>query len=80
MAGDWRCWCGECSYRTPWLTEPRSAGQLAQHYAEQHPEAEPGGRAEYRENKREGAGCVAVLAILFLLLVLLATCQYQPGA
>lgn len=80
MVGDCRCWCGECSYRTPWLTEMSSAWQLAQHYAEQHPDVEPSGRAEFRENKREGAGCVAALAILFLLLFLLATCQYQAGA
>ncbi|MER7013355.1 hypothetical protein ABT324_18210 [Saccharopolyspora sp. NPDC000359] len=80
MAGNCRCWCGECSYRTAWLSEEESAEQQARHFAEHHPGVAPSHRVEFRAKKHEGAGCVVVVALLLLLLIVLATCQYQSGS
>lgn len=33
----YRHWCGECSYKTAWLSESQSEEQQIQHYAKQHP-------------------------------------------
>ena len=75
MAANYRYWCGECHYRTPWLTESEGADQQDRHYAQRHPGIVPGGRVEVRRSSGGGTGCLAVVGLLFLVLLLAATCQ-----
>jgi hypothetical protein len=77
VADNYRYWCGECYYRTPWATESQSAEQQVEHYAECHPAVPPGGRVEIREKATDGVGCLVSLGVLFLLLLVLSTCQEQ---
>jgi hypothetical protein len=79
MAGNYRYWCGECDYRTPWLSESNGAGQQEEHYARRHPGIVPGGQVESERKKREGGGCLLVVAALFLVLLLASTCAHKPG-
>jgi hypothetical protein len=78
MAGRYRYWCGECRYRTPWSTEWQGAGRQLRHYALHHPDVEPGGRVEVRRTAHSGAGCVALVGALFLILLFASTCRFQP--
>ncbi|MFD2468845.1 hypothetical protein [Amycolatopsis silviterrae] len=76
MAADFRYWCGECGYRTPWLTRSQAAEERARHYAECHPGVPPVGQAE-RRPAGGGAGCLVLAGVLLLLLVAVAVCRYQ---
>ncbi|MCP2164815.1 hypothetical protein [Goodfellowiella coeruleoviolacea] len=76
MSANYRYWCGECHYRTPWLTESQGAERQIDHYAQRHPGVPPGGRVEVRQAD-SGYGCLALVGGLFLLLVLLSTCSSQ---
>ena len=78
MAANYRYWCGECRHRTPWLTESQGADQHWTHYAQHHPGIPAGGRVEIRRSSGSGAGCLALIGLLFVLLLLAATCQHQP--
>ncbi|MEV0052988.1 hypothetical protein AB0H34_21075 [Saccharopolyspora shandongensis] len=79
MADDeFRYWCEECDYRTPWLTESAGAEEQIEHYDHHHPGTLPGGRVELRAKKTDGAGCLVVLGILFLLLLATFTFRYWP--
>lgn len=75
MAANYRYWCGECHYRTPWLAESEGAAEQVAHYAQRHPAVPPGGRVEVRDKRGDGGGCLAVLGILLLLVVLAPSCQ-----
>jgi len=76
MTANYRYWCGECGYRTPWLTESRGAAQQIQHYAQRHSGLAPGGRIEVRAKRGgEGGGCVWLVGVLFLVLLLASTCH-----
>ncbi|MET8847860.1 hypothetical protein [Amycolatopsis sp. NPDC004625] len=75
MAANYRYWCGECSYRTPWQTESQGAATQAGHYARRHGRTLPGGRVEVRAKRTEGGGCVWLVALLFLVLLLASTCR-----
>jgi hypothetical protein len=75
MAANYRYWCGECRYRTPWLTESEGADSQLRHYAQRHSGIEPGGRVEVRTGSGGGAGCLALVGLLFVVLLLAATCQ-----
>ncbi|MDQ7803019.1 hypothetical protein Q5425_04715 [Amycolatopsis sp. A133] len=77
MAANYRYWCGECSYRTPWLTESGGAATQARHYAQRHARTMPGGRVEVRAKRTEGGGCVWLVAVLFLVLLLASTCRQE---
>lgn len=77
MAANYRYWCGECSYRTPWLPESRGAAQQARHYAQRHGSVPPGGRVEVRAKRGEGGGCVWLVGVLFLVLLLASTCREE---
>lgn len=72
----YRHWCGECSYKTAWLSESQSEDQQIQHYAEQHPGIPPGGSVEVNKSDPSGGlGCLPMLGILVVLLILAASCQ-----
>lgn len=73
-AANYRYWCGECYYRTPWLSEAESAEQQVEHYTAQHPGIPADGRVEVRADTKDGGGCLAFLGLLFLLLLLASTC------
>lgn len=77
MAANYRYWCGECHYRTSWLTESAGADAQVQHYIQRHPGIEPGGRVEVRTSSGGGGGigCLALVGVLFVVLLLAATCQ-----
>ncbi|MCG3752182.1 hypothetical protein FKO37_16985 [Amycolatopsis sp. Poz14] len=76
MAADFRYWCGECGYRTPWLTQSQSAEQRARHYARCHPGVPPRGQAERRRSNSGGAGCLVLVGVLLLIVVAVAVCRY----
>jgi hypothetical protein len=80
MAANYRYWCGECHYRTSWLTESEGVEQQLQHYARRHPSVEPGGRVEVRQGSNNGIGCLTLVGILFLLLLLAPTCQHRSSS
>ncbi|MCX4729468.1 hypothetical protein [Streptomyces sp. NBC_01363] len=71
----YRHWCGECGYKTGWLSESQSEEQQIEHYAKQHPGIPPGGSVEVNRKDPDSLGCLPVLGILFLLLILAASCQ-----
>ncbi|GAA1030685.1 MULTISPECIES: hypothetical protein [Amycolatopsis] len=77
MAADYRYWCGECGYRTPWLTRAGSAEQRTRHYAECHPGVPPRGQAERRRSASGGVGCLVLVGVLLLIVVAVAVCRYQ---
>ncbi|WP_434591447.1 hypothetical protein [Streptomyces sp. A5-4] len=67
----YRHWCGECGYKTAWLSEPRGEELQFQHYIKQHPGIPPGGSVEVNRGKPNGVlGCLSLLGILLLLLIL----------
>jgi len=76
MSGNYRYWCGECGYRTAWVTESDGAGAQEIHYASKHPGIVPGGRVESNHGRKSGgaAGCLGVLGGLVLVLVLVSMC------
>ncbi|MFD2419949.1 hypothetical protein [Amycolatopsis pigmentata] len=76
MADNYRYWCGECGYHTPWLTESQGADAQMTHYIQRHPGIPPGGRVEFRQRPTGGGGCLGVVAALFLILLLASTCQH----
>ncbi|WP_190815910.1 hypothetical protein [Saccharopolyspora pogona] len=61
------------------MTEAEVAERQKQHFAEQHPEKPLSGRVEFREKKNDGVGCLAVVAILLLVLAIAAICRARPG-
>lgn len=81
MARQCRRWCGECRYRTPWLSEYAGADRQWQHYARRHPGSTPGGRVEYRRARPyEGLGCLALVSLLLVILVLAASCHHRTAS
>jgi hypothetical protein len=77
MAANYRYWCGECGYRTSWLSESHGAAQQEAHYTRRHPAIISGGRVEVRGKRRDGGGCLGLVGALFLVLLLASTCQHQ---
>jgi hypothetical protein len=77
MAANYRYWCRECRYRTPWLTDSQGAQQRLDHYAQRHPGIPSGGRIEVRDDPNNGIGCLLLVGLLFLILLVASTCQYQ---
>jgi hypothetical protein len=75
VSANYRYWCGECRYRTGWLTESQGAEQQERHHDARHPDVAPGGRVEIRQRASNGIGCLGVVGVLFLILLLASTCQ-----
>ncbi|MDH6579162.1 hypothetical protein [Kitasatospora sp. MAP5-34] len=72
----YRYWCGECSFKTPWLSEAQGGQQQIEHYARKHPGIPPGGHVEVtRRNPNGGHGCLQLAALVLLLLILAASCH-----
>lgn len=68
----YRHWCGECGFKTAWLSEPRGKEMQFQHYIKRHPGVPPGGSVEIHRGRHGGIlCCLAVVGLLFLLLILL---------
>lgn len=73
----YRYWCGECSFKTPWLSESQGEQQQEEHYARRHRGTPPGGHVEVnRKSPGGGLGCAQALGIVVLLLVLAASCRH----
>lgn len=69
----YRYWCGECGFRTPWLSASEGEQQQLEHYAKQHPEIDPGGQVEAdRRNPAGGHGWLRTAGVVVLLLALAA--------
>ncbi|MEU6279937.1 hypothetical protein [Streptomyces sp. NPDC047028] len=72
----YRYWCGECGFRTAWLTQADGERQQIEHYAGKHPGTPPGGHVESaRRNPDGGPGCLHLLAVVVLLLLIAAACH-----
>jgi hypothetical protein len=72
----YRYWCGECSFKTPWLSESQGEQRQIEHYAKQHPGIPPGGHVEVnRRNPDGGLGCLQLIVVTVVLLVLAASCH-----
>jgi hypothetical protein len=71
----YRFWCGECGFKTPWLSESQGAERQLSHYEKQHPGIPPGGHVEANRKNPEGGGCLQVLGIIVLLLIIAAACR-----
>ncbi|MEU0936759.1 hypothetical protein [Embleya sp. NPDC005971] len=68
----YRYWCGECGFKTSWLTESQGAQQQIEHYAHRHPGIVPGGQVEANGKNPNGMGCAQVVGLVVLLLFLVA--------
>jgi hypothetical protein len=74
----YRYWCGECGFRTPWLTRSDAERRQLDHYAARHPGVEPGGHVEVSRRRRGGRrGCLMASAVLLwgLPLLVVAWCH-----
>lgn len=74
----YRLWCGECSFKTGWVTQSQGEEQQIQHYAKHHPGIPPGGSIETKHSEPSGGGglgCLPMLGILVLFLFLAASCR-----
>ncbi|EIE98869.1 hypothetical protein SacglDRAFT_01960 [Saccharomonospora glauca K62] len=65
MSAEFRYWCGECGYRTPWLDEAEGAERLAEHYRRRHPGVVADGDFEIRRSGRSRGGCLGWVRRLF---------------
>ncbi|GGP59621.1 hypothetical protein [Streptomyces sindenensis] len=73
----YRYWCGDCSFKTPWLEESEGLRQQIEHYAARHPGTPPGGQIESRRGDSGGArACLQLAAIALVLLAILAACRH----
>ncbi|MFF8280866.1 hypothetical protein ACF05T_33195 [Streptomyces lateritius] len=71
-----RYWCGECSFKTPWLGESEGLRRQIEHYARRHPGTVPGGHVETRKRRPgRGHGCLQLAAIALVLLAVVAGCE-----
>ncbi|GCE01002.1 hypothetical protein [Embleya hyalina] len=68
----YRYWCGECGFKTPWLTESEGRERQIEHYTRRHPGIPPGGQVESSAKSPDGMSCAQVVGIFLLLLFLLA--------
>ncbi|WP_255311987.1 hypothetical protein [Streptomyces sp. PTY087I2] len=72
----YRYWCGECTSRTPWLSNARAQQAQIDHYAEKHPGIPPGGHVEvHRGDPQGGLGCLVFIGITVALLIVAASCH-----
>ena len=64
-----RYWCGECDFRTPWLSRPTGEAELVRHYRKDHVGVPPDGHEELRWSRQALAcGCLpAAIAVTALL-------------
>ncbi|MEU8524816.1 MULTISPECIES: hypothetical protein [Streptomyces] len=73
---NYRYWCGECSFKTPWLRASEGERLQLEHYAGRHPGTPPGGQVEVRRGDPDGGcgrqGCLALAAVALVLLVVAA--------
>ncbi|MEU8893515.1 hypothetical protein [Streptomyces sp. NPDC048442] len=71
-----RYWCGECTFKTPWLAEPEGLRRQTEHYAAKHPGTPPGGQVEIRRrNLARVHRPLLLVAVLLALLAAVATCR-----
>lgn len=71
-----RYWCGECSFKTPWLGESEGLRRQIEHYAGRHPGTPPGGQVETRRrDPGTGHGCLRLAAVALVLLAIVAACR-----
>ncbi|MEU2630093.1 hypothetical protein [Kitasatospora sp. NPDC007106] len=71
-----RYWCGECSFKTPWLSTAEGERQQIAHYAAKHPGTPPGGQVEHRRGgSRAGRGYLRLAAVALVLLAVVAACH-----
>lgn len=76
----YRYWCGECGFKTPWLSQAQGEQQQIEHYARRHPGIPPGGHVEANRRRPNGGhGCLPLMVIAVLLLILAAVRRRPPG-
>ncbi|MGW7458118.1 hypothetical protein [Streptomyces sp. NPDC054797] len=68
-----RFWCGECTFKTPWVDRSEGLRRQMEHYARTHPGVYPAGQIETRR-RGPGAhkGCLLLTAGALILLTLVA--------
>jgi hypothetical protein len=70
----YRYWCGECGFKTPWLSEAQGEQQQIEHYTKRHPGIPPGGHVEVnRRNPNGDGGCLRMTTMVVLLLLIAAS-------
>ncbi|WP_354644327.1 hypothetical protein [Kitasatospora camelliae] len=68
--------CGECGFKTGWLSESQGEQQQMEHYSKRHPGLLPGGLVETNHKDPSGGfGCAEVVGVLVVLLLLAASCR-----
>lgn len=73
----YRFWCGECGFKTPWLSESEGGQRQLDNYMTQHPGIPPGGHVEANRKNPEGiGGCLQAVAVIIVLLVILAAFRH----
>ncbi|AEW99584.1 hypothetical protein [Streptantibioticus cattleyicolor] len=74
----YRYWCGECGYKTPWVTESEGVELQIEHYAKRHPGIPPGGHVE-ADRRRPGGGvaCLQAVFVIVLLLSFAVSCHHH---
>ncbi|MEU9759551.1 hypothetical protein [Streptomyces sp. NPDC047985] len=71
----YRFWCGECGFKTSWLSESEGARRQMDHYTKQHPGIPPGGHVEAnRKNPESGNGCLQLVGVILLLVLIAVAC------
>ncbi|MFI9275613.1 hypothetical protein ACIGXM_33640 [Kitasatospora sp. NPDC052896] len=72
-----RYWCGECGFKTPWLSRTQGEHQQIAHYAKRHPGVPPGGHVEFRRgNPDRRRGCLHRTTTILLLLSFAVACHH----
>ncbi|AUG75044.1 hypothetical protein CFP65_0058 [Kitasatospora sp. MMS16-BH015] len=73
----YRYWCGECGFKTPWLTEPQGRQAQIDHYTRNHPDTPPGGDVErgHRPSTAAAFTCAGLIGAAVLLVLLAAACH-----
>ncbi|TWG00734.1 hypothetical protein [Kitasatospora viridis] len=67
-----RYWCGECGFRTPWLTRAEGARRLLDHHRARHPGVPPTGHLESTRRPSAPVLLLVGAGLLLLALALLA--------
>ncbi|GAA3386294.1 MULTISPECIES: hypothetical protein [Streptomyces] len=72
-----RFWCGECTFKTPWVDRSEGVRRQMEHYGRKHPGMHPVGQVETR---RRGPSthkvCLLLTAGALILLTVVTTCRH----
>ncbi|MEU9143922.1 hypothetical protein [Streptomyces sp. NPDC048349] len=72
-----RFWCGECTFKTPWVDSPEGLRRQMEHYARKHPGMHPAGQVETRRRGPVARkGCLLLTAGALILLTVVTTWRH----